>query len=153
MQIREIMTTKVITIGPDETVKKAASIICLKKISGIPVVDTNNILMGIVSEKDILRAIYPTYQEFFDNPQDFKVFADLSRRYKDMANLKITEILSGRLITVSQDTALLEVLSLMISKRIRRIPITDNNGILVGIVSQGDIHQALFEEFFVNNDS
>lgn len=152
MQIREIMTTKVITIGLDETVKKAASIICLKKISGVPVVDANRVLLGIVSEKDILRAIYPTYQEFFDNPLDFKAFTDLSRRYKDIADLKIKEIMSGRLITVSQETMLLDALSLMITKRIRRIPVTDSNGILVGIVSQGDIHQALFEEFLMNNE-
>lgn len=149
MKVKEIMTTKVITIGCDENVIKAASVICLKKISGIPVVDANKTLIGIVSEKDILRAIYPTYQEFFDNPLDFKAFTDLSRRYQDISNLKIKEIVSGRLITVNQDTTLLEALSLMIIKRVRRIPIIDNDGLLVGIVSQGDIHQALFEEFLV----
>lgn len=153
MKIAEIMTTRVITICIDEPVKKAASLICLKKISGIPVVDSNNTLIGMVSEKDILRAMYPTYQEFFNDPWDFKAFSDLSRRYKDIANLKVQEIVSTRLITVTQDTGLLEALSVMITERIRRIPITDDDRILTGIVSQGDIHQALFEEYLVNQDS
>jgi len=149
MEIKEVMSTKVITVKPDDDVKKAASLICLKKISGIPVADNENRLIGMISEKDILRAIYPTYQEFFESPEEFRVFADLARRYNAATTMKVKEIYNKRVITVEPETPLLKALSLMIAKRVRRLPVVDKEGKLAGIVSQGDIHQALFNEQFL----
>lgn len=148
MEIREVMSRSVITLTPEDDVKKAAALICLKKISGIPVID-NGKIVGMISEKDVLKAIYPTYQEFFENPEDFRVFADLRRRYSETTNLKVRQIFNRRVITVGPDTPLLNALSLMITKRIRRLPVVDKEGMIVGIVSQGDIHQALFNEEFL----
>lgn len=149
MQIKDIMSPKVVAAKPDDDVKKVASLICLKKISGIPVVNDEDKLLGMISEKDILRAIYPTYQEFFENPEEFKVFADLRKRYGEATNLKVKEIYNKRVITVEPDTPLLKALSLMLTKRVRRLPVVNGEGKLTGIVSQGDIHQALFNEQFL----
>ncbi|PKM82547.1 MAG: signal transduction protein [Firmicutes bacterium HGW-Firmicutes-14] len=148
MEVRQVMSPAVITVSPDDDVKKAASLICLRKISGLPVVEDNK-PVGMISEKDILRAIYPTYQEFFENPEEFKVFADLRRRYGETTNLKVKQIFSRRVITVEPDTNLLRALSLMVTKRVRRLPVVDKDGNILGIVSQGDIHQALFNEQFL----
>ncbi len=149
MEIKEIMSPTVITVKPEDDVKKAATLICLKKISGIPVVDTDGKLIGMISEKDVLRSLFPTYQEFFEDPEEFKVFADLRRRYGETTNLKVSTIYNKRVITVQPDTPLLKALSIMLSKRVRRLPVIDKEGKLIGIVSQGDIHQALFNEQFL----
>ncbi len=148
MLIKEIMTPNVITVTPDDDVKKAATLIFVKKISGLPVVEQGKPI-GMISEKDVLRAIYPTYQEFFENPEEFRVFADLRRRYSETSNLKVGQIYNKRVITVGPETPLLNALSLMITKRVRRLPVVDTEGKIVGIVSQGDIHQALFSEQFL----
>ncbi len=151
MLIEEIMTTNVLSVTPEDYVKKAASLICLKKISGIPVVAENKQLIGMLSEKDILRAIFPTYEEFFNDPSDFKIFDDLIRRYDSTTQLKVKDVFNKNVITVNPKTPLLKALSLMLSKRIRRLPVVDESGKLIGIVSQGDIHQALFnQEFLIN---
>ncbi|MHB9094667.1 MAG: CBS domain-containing protein [Eubacteriales bacterium] len=149
MEIKAIMSSNVISITPDDDVKRAATLICLKKISGIPVVDGSGKLIGMISEKDVLRAIYPTYQELFENPEEFKAYADLRRRYGETTNLKVSEVYNKRVITVGPDTSLLNALSLMITKRVRRLPVVDSDGKIIGIVSQGDIHQALFNEQFL----
>jgi CBS domain-containing protein len=143
------MSSNVITVSPEDDVKKAASLICLKKISGIPVVDTDGKPVGMISEKDVLRAIYPTYQELFENQEEFKAYADLRRRYGETTNLKINQIFNKRVITIEPDTPLLNALSMMITKRVRRLPVVDKEGKIIGIVSQGDIHQALFNEQFL----
>lgn len=83
MQIREIMSSEVITVKTDDDVKKAASLVCLPKHSGIPVVDEEGKLIGMVSERDIVETVYPSYREFFDHPGEFKVFADLTRMYSE----------------------------------------------------------------------
>lgn len=149
MEIKQIMASDVITISPDDDVKKAATLICLKKISGIPVVDKDGTPLGMISEKDVLRAIYPTYQEFFENPEEFKAYSDLRRRYGEATHLKVSQVYNKKVITVTPDTPLLNALSLMITKRIRRLPVVDDAGKIIGIVSQGDIHQALFNEQFL----
>ncbi len=149
MFVKDIMTTMITTLTPEDSVKKAAYYICLRKISGIPVVNEDDKLVGMLSEKDILRAIYPSYQEYYDNPLEFRVFSDLSSRYNTTANLKVKDIYTKEVITVESETPVLKALSLMIARRIRRLPVLDIAGNLVGIVSQGDIHQALFNEEFL----
>lgn len=147
--VKDIMSSTVISLIPEDCVKKAASLICLKKISGIPVVDEEMKFIGMISEKDILRAIYPSYQEFYDDPSEFRVFADLSRRYDSTVNLKVREVYNRQIIAVEPETPVLNALSLMVTKRVRRLPVTDKTGKLIGIVSQGDVHQALFNEHFL----
>lgn len=151
MLVEEIMTSSVVSVIPEDFVKKAASLICIKKISGLPVVDENERLIGMLSEKDILRAIFPTYAELFNDPSDFRVFDDLIRRYDTATHLKVKDVFNKNIISVNPKTPLLKALSLMLSKRIRRLPVIDEARKLIGIVSQGDIHQALFNQVFLIN--
>lgn len=149
MIVNNIMSTTVVTLTPEDFVKKAASYICLRKISGIPVVDEHSKLVGMLSEKDILRAIYPSYQEFYDDPSEFRIFSDLGRRYNATASLKVKDIYTKEVISVQSGSPVLKALSLMLARRVRRLPVLDDDGRLIGIVSQGDIHQALFNEEFL----
>lgn len=151
MEVKDIMSSAVVTIKENDDVKKAVSIICLKKISGLPVVNEDNQLTGMLSEKDILKAIYPTYKEYIENPQDFKGFEDMQKRYLQTSQLKVKDIFTKNLISVEPSTSLLKALSTMIIKHIRRLPVVDQDGNLIGIVSQGDIHQALFIDEFLHH--
>ncbi|KLU60436.1 inosine-5'-monophosphate dehydrogenase [Peptococcaceae bacterium CEB3] len=148
MQVKDIMSSAVISLLSEDSVQKAASLICLRKISGIPVVDEEMKFIGMLSEKDILRAIYPSYREFYDDPAEFRAFEDLSRRYDSTVNLKVKDIFTRQTIAVEPETPVLKALSLMVTKRIRRLPVVDETGKLIGIISQGDVHQALFNEHF-----
>ncbi len=147
------MTTNVQTVRLDDSVKKAASVICLRKFSGLPVLDDNDNLVGMITEVDILRSIYPSYAELFNDPNEFKVFDDLSRRYGATAHQKVGEVFTKKVYSVEPDTPLLNALSMMVSKHIRRLPVVDTSGRLIGLVSQGDIHQALFHKEFLVEES
>ncbi len=149
MLTHEVMTTKVLTVRLDDHVKKAASLIFLRKFSGIPVIDEAGKLAGMISEVDILRAIYPSYAQYFEDPTELRDYEDLGRRYSTTANLQVKEVYNKRLITVETETPLLKALSIMLSQRIRRLPVVDKEGRLIGIISQGDIHQALFNKEFL----
>lgn len=68
MRVAEIMTKEVLTVKGDDSLAQAARLICCHHISGLPVVDERGKLVGIVSEKDILKAIYPSQAEFCEDP-------------------------------------------------------------------------------------
>jgi len=146
VKVEEIMNRKVLTVRSDESVAKVAALICLNNISGVPVVNEENRLVGIVSEKDILRAMYPSYTEFHDDPVRSRDFEDMETRYPNVVHLKVEEVMTSKVITASPHDPLLKAASTMILRKVRRLPVVEE-GELVGIISQGDIHQAIFKAY------
>src|SRR5579885_1159101 len=110
MQVKDVMTTDVITVNEDQTVKQAASLMARHRISGLPVVNNDGMVVGIVSE--------------------FDVIGKQGQRVKD--------IMSGGLISVTADTDLEDVAHILVHQKIKRLPVLDQ-GKLVGIVSRGDL--------------
>ncbi len=145
MKVSDIMTKRVLTAKKDDPIKEVAKLIYENRISGIPIVDNENRLVGIVSEKDILKSMYPSYDEFFEDPLPNMDFERMEERYKDAGNHQVKEIMTSNVLTLPPDTPILKAASTMILKRVRRIPIIES-GKLVGIISQGDIHQAIFQK-------
>jgi CBS domain-containing protein len=146
VKVEEIMNRKVLTVRSDESVAKVAALICLNNISGVPVVNEENRLVGIVSEKDILRAMYPSYTEFHDDPVRSRDFEDMETRYPNVVHLKVEEVMTSKVITASPHDPVLKAASAMILRKVRRLPVVEE-GELVGIISQGDIHQAIFKAY------
>jgi CBS domain-containing protein len=87
--------------------------------------------------------MYPTYEEFWEYPGEHMDFEKMEDRYEDLSKRTVADVMSSPVVTVAPDTPILKVASLLIRKRIRRVPVVDGDKV-VGIVSQGDIHQAIF---------
>lgn len=145
MKAKNVMTTLVHTVKPDDKVGKAVYLICRHNIAGLPVVNDQNKVVGVVSEKDILKAMYPSYGEFYEDPISAMDFEKMEENFKDVNGLLIKDIMTSPPITAGPETPILKVGSLMILKRIRRVPIVDDEGKLLGIVSEGDVHRAVFK--------
>jgi len=144
MKVSEIMIRDVCTVMPQDSIKKVTAILCTNRITGVPVVNEDKELLGIISEKDILQAMYPKYAELYNAPLSNIDFEKLEGQYKNVTALKIESLMVKNVITATPDTPILKVASLMILKNIRRVPIVDGKK-LVGIISQGLIHQAIFK--------
>lgn len=113
---KDIMTTKLVTIKENNSVRDTIKLILEKRISGIPVVDDNMSLIGIISEKDLLQLA------FFGSIDD----------------AKISDLMSRDVHTMSEDTDLLEIYEFFTQNNYKRIPIVSNNK-LVGIISRKDM--------------
>lgn len=150
MIVKDIMTTDVKTTRPDTAVKEIASIMCLKKISGVPVVDENKRLVGILSEKDILHCMFPDIGEIMSEGGEARDFEKLEGNYQDAMNKKVGDLMTTTVETVSADIPVLRAASMMWLKKIRRIPVTEGDK-LIGIISVGDVHKAIFQANLVNN--
>ncbi|NLW65966.1 MAG: CBS domain-containing protein [Clostridiales bacterium] len=118
MLVGDIMTDQVISICEDEPVTAAARLIKQNNIGSLPVRDNKGKLKGIVTDRDIvLRCVAAE-----DDPSD----------------VKVGEIMSRNLVTISSTTDAENAAKVMAKAQIRRVPVTDN-GILVGIVALGDL--------------
>ena len=127
----DIMTRDVVTLRPECTVLEAMQLLIERQISGAPVVGELGELVGLVTEQDLMMVL----QSFVEGWQE----ARLSECRALAASLQ-----AERLVTVAAETAVEQISTLMIQKRIKRIPVV-LEGRLVGIVSRRDILRWLLQ--------
>jgi len=140
MKVMELMHTQVVTVAPDSTARDAVDKMDLYQISGLPVVDKDNNVVGMVSEHDIIRYLVPSYGV---KKVGFKhSLTDLSTQADYVAERKVSEIMSPNVIVVDENMKALDAAVLMLQHHIKRLPVTAE-GKLVGIIGRIDICQAV----------
>ena len=146
MQVKEIMTASPKTVTPDTPIKDVATMMLIERISGAPVVDEENNIVGIISEKDILMHMFPTLDELMNESRPD--FEEMENNYQSTMTLTVEDLMSSNVATVTSDMPCLKAASMMWLRKFRRIPVADN-GKLVGIISIGDVHRAIFKSSVV----
>jgi len=151
MLVKDVMTTDTRTAQVDMSIREVAVIMCFNKISGMPVIDEDQRIVGIISEKDILHAMYPDMNQIVE--QGRIDFESLEHEYKDVINYKVRDVMKKPVITAPADYPVLKAVSIMCVNSIRRIPIVDTDQRLVGILSMGEVHKAIFQNSIMSNDT
>ncbi|VAX13256.1 hypothetical protein MNBD_GAMMA24-1107 [hydrothermal vent metagenome] len=150
MLVQEIMNTNVKVAKLTTPICEIAVIMCFNKISGVPVVNDQNEIIGLISEKDILNGMYPNVDEYMQiGRYDFE---QLENEYTDVLNLQVKDIMKPGLFTVKPDEPVLKAVSVMCLKKIRRIPVAEDKK-LIGIISIGDVHKAIFQKHLDDSSS
>ncbi len=148
MLAKDIMKTNIITVKANTGIKEIAQILTENNISGVPVVDDDGKLVGIVTEGDLLhKESDPRIPKYFGILGGF-IYLGGSEKYeediKKLAALTASEIMTSKVITVSQDTKVNEIASLIVKHNIKRAPVVENDKI-IGIVSRTDIIKTLIQ--------
>ncbi|QAR33148.1 CBS domain-containing protein [Geovibrio thiophilus] len=133
MKIRDIMTTKVVTARPDETIKEVILRLRTNKISGLPVVNSSNKIVGVFSESDVMMALPDIL-----NDADAIPLIDI----KELTDNSVRMVMSEPRYTVSPDADVKEAARIMLEKYVHRLPVIENEE-LIGLVSLGDVLKAL----------
>jgi CBS domain-containing protein len=143
MQVKDVMTHNVIAVEPDESILKAARLMLQNGISGLPVIDKDGELMGIVTEGDFLRRgelgtqrRRPKWLEFIVGP------GRLADEYVHASGRKVDEIMTTDPVTASEDDSLAKVVEVMERRHVKRLPVM-RGGRVVGIVSRANLMHAL----------
>ena len=144
VKVSEVMTRGVRTVSPDTPLSEVAAVMCLNHIAGMPVVDADGKVQGIIAEKDLLHYLFPTLEEMLESGSRVD-FEQLELKYRDLSSLKVSDLMVNKLLSVEPDMPLLKATSVMVRHRFRRIPVMDGDT-LVGMLSLGDVHKALFSE-------
>ena len=143
MQVSDIMSRSVRSVTPDTKVVEVASLMCLYRFHGLPVVEEGNRLVGLIAEKDVLHSLLPTIESLIEEGM---ANVDLDKemgKYKEMLARPVGELMTPNPVSVNPDIHILRAASIMARNRFRRIPVTED-GVLVGMVSLGDVHKAIF---------
>ncbi len=111
----EIMSTPVVTVGPDTTIDQAVAILEERRVSGLPVVDDEQRLLGMLTEFDLLRAI---------------------RNLRLQG--RVREFMATDIAAVDAECSLADLIDLMLEKRMRRVPVLQG-GRVVGVISRRDL--------------
>ena len=143
MLAKDVMTTPVLTVGPEATVMEVARLLLERHISAAPVVDADGHLLGVVSEGDLMRRPesgterhQSWWLSLISDPQDE------AREYLKSHGLHARDVMSRHVVTVTEDTSLQEIASILEKRRIKRVPVL-RAGKVVGIVSRANLLQAL----------
>jgi CBS domain-containing protein len=147
MRAMDIMTTNVITITPDASVQNFAALLCDHRISGVPVVDAAGALVGIVSEGDLLHRPETGTERRTQRRRarwlDSLAFeGELARDYVKSHSRVVGDIMTRKVITVTEETNLDEIANLLETKRIKRVPVV-REGKVVGIISRDNLVRVL----------
>ncbi len=141
MKAADIMVRDVVTIGPDESIARAARLMTDSDVSALPVINAEGRLAGILSEADLLRR--PEIDTATRHPRWVETPAPtLASEFAKSHGKRVADLMSENVISVSEDAPLNEIAALLERNRIKRVPVV-RDGRLVGIVSRGNLIQVL----------
>ncbi len=143
MQVRDVMTTAVITVTPDTPVEDIARRLLEHHISGVPVVAEDGRLVGIVSEGDLVRRLGEEgwarswWLQLLTTPEA------QARSYVRTHGRRARDVMSVDLVTARPEMSVAEAARLLEAHRVKRLPVVDAQGRLVGVVSRADLLRAV----------
>ena len=143
MLVSDIMTRNPRTITPDTRLQEVASIMCLYRIPALPVVDEEGKLVGNISEMDLLKNLLPTMEDIMAGEASMEI-KRMIPNYSSSMGKRVEDMMVKNPISVTPDMHVLNATARMTSHRFRRIPVTDADGKLVGVMSLGDVHKSIF---------
>ena len=123
MNAEDIMTKNVVTVSPTDSVKKVIQVLIENKVSGVPVVDGQKKVLGVVTEYDLILGIAT-----IGSGQD------------------VNQIMKKNFTSLLPKTNVEEITDMILTKRFKSFPVIDNDGRLVGVVSRRDILSELYSK-------
>jgi CBS domain-containing protein len=145
MRVLELMHTHVVTVQPEDTLRDAVDKMDLYQVSGLPVVDDEGHLVGVITEHDIIRELLPQPGEASTEESYRSEWQDLPTRAARVRGMLVKQAMTSNVIAVDENTDVLEAAAIMLQKKVKRLPVTAE-GKLVGIISRIDICQAVLED-------
>ena len=132
--VRDVMSTHVIAVRQGAPFKEMAAMLREQRVSAFPVLDDDNKVIGVVSEADLLS------KEAFDSAEHGALDGVLRRREHARAGaLTAAELMTRPPVTIGPDAPVAQAARLMQSRRVKRLPVTKEDGRLIGIVSRADV--------------
>lgn len=150
--VADVMTRDLLTVNPETPLQAAIQLLAKNRISGLPVVTQTGNLVGILSESDLMWQVTGAQLPAYIMLLDSVIYLENPTRYNEEIHKAlgqtVTEVMSkDPVITTQPETSLKKAAQLMHQKKVTRLPIVDDTGTLVGILTQGDIVRSLAESY------
>jgi CBS domain-containing protein len=150
MQVRDIMSTPAITVATETPIREVARILRANQISGVPVVDGSGMLLGVITELDLIARNAPLHEPHYIAVLSALIPINLEehRQYKEQLRRALAvnahELMRTEVQTITPETDVREALELMLDPECAMLPVLDGNS-LVGIITRTDLVQLIEE--------
>ena len=140
---KEIMTTEVITVSPDTDIAHAAELLLETGFNGIPVVDEDGKLVGIICQSDLIAQQkslpIPSIFTLLDGLIPLTSPKHLEKAVKKISATRVEDAMTQKPVTIGPETSLEALAGLMVDKNFHTLPVVDDAGKLVGVVGKEDV--------------
>jgi CBS domain-containing protein len=143
MLVGDVMTQNVISISKYESVVSVANILAEKNISGLPVVDKESRVIGIITQADILSMVGVGREHTFKDLLKYMLGEPLHER---KIGDHVGDIMTAPALTIKPEASIAEAVRIMDEKRIRRLTVVDEQGRLIGILTRADVLKAVIKK-------
>jgi len=149
LQARDIMTTDVLTVSPETSISEMSKILENRKIGGVPVLDKGGRLVGVITQSDLVERARDLELPPAINILDFHIYlqipSHLFHKVEKMLGTTVGDCMTQNPVTVTPDTPVSKVASLMAKQKVHTIPVVEE-GKLVGIIGKMDLVRAMAGE-------
>lgn len=146
LKARDIMSKEVTTVYPDTEIVQAANLMLAKHLNGLPVVDRDGRLQGIICQSDLMaqqrKIPLPSFFVLLDSPIPLTTPREIEHEIRKMAATKVSEAMTSDPITVDPETSLEDIATLMVKHDIHTVPVLAGDS-LVGVIGKEDILRTL----------
>ncbi len=157
MKAKDLMIPVQDYLKPDDKLKDAVNLLRTARrgeerigVKGLPVLDESGKLVGMLSMRDILKAVHPAYMDLM-NVGGFTWEGMLEEMAKKIADKKVFTLMTRDVMTVKEDAPLMDAVDYMIRKNIKRLPVVDKTGKVVGMIYERDIFFAIVKTMLKEN--
>lgn len=140
IKVSEVMTADAVAVNEDADIAEAIKLLSDKGVSGLPVTDNENRVVGVITEADILSVMGMNKGHTF---KDIIVRLLGEPAPGNKSGNTVRQVMSSPAITTTPDRRILEVASILEERRIKRLPVVEAAGKLIGIISRADIVRAV----------
>jgi CBS domain-containing protein len=149
LQAKDIMTSEVVTVGMEMGVGELAALLSEKHISGVPVLDDDGGLVGVVTENDLIDQTkqfhIPTVVSILDSVIFLESPHKIDKEIKKMTGTKVADLVSSEPVTVTEESTLAEIATIMAEKGVHTLPVMRGEE-LVGVVGKSDIIRTMIQK-------
>ncbi|MGB3364772.1 MAG: CBS domain-containing protein [Thermodesulfobacteriota bacterium] len=149
MKVSEIMTEPVLTITQDRSLEEVAHKMLDSKVGGLPVVDDEGKIVGMVTESDFSAKEHAIPFSRNYAPQLFGEWMSkegVDKAYQAARSIQVKEIMSSPAITIAEDDSVAEAVRRMLEQKVHRLPVV-RDGVPIGIVSRHDLLKMVVQKF------
>ncbi len=148
MLVRDVMQQVAVVCEKNLSWREAAEKLLTHRASSACVVNEEGKLIGILSEKDLFRGMFPAYGEWSAEPHAYLDPEELESNARQTEGKCVADVMSERLITTTPTTPLLRVGGIMVASGVHHVPVVEDEKI-VGMVGRGDIYRAILQKYFL----
>lgn len=157
MKAKDMMVQLEEYLTPQTTLREAVNLLRTAKrgeekvgVKGLPVLDQKGKLVGMLSMGDILKAVFPSYMAYMELGE-FTWNGMVESLAKKAAEKKVEEVMTRNVVTVEEDAPLMECVDHMIKKNVKRLPVIDKSGKVIGILYERDVFFQIVKSMLEEN--